>query len=120
MEITIFVDGDGQFVVGEFEGGFGFICGGKRASMAAFIGFDEDPLNIMFIGHGVFDATDFDAEPRAAVIAFDGDDGEMFFVAGVNGIGVEFFHGFAAAMWVDTGIEDHTDLVTAVFTDVEF
>ncbi len=55
VEITVFV-GRNHFVVGgEGEGYDGLVAGLEGFALAAFFGFDVDPLDVVFGGHGVFD-----------------------------------------------------------------
>ena len=93
------------------------MSGTEVAELTAVFGLEVDEVNVVFVGHGVRFGTDGDA---VGVLALAGDDGYMFLVRGVDGIGLEFLHRLATAFGGHTGVNDAQDDVPANRTAIKF
>ena len=93
MEVAVFIDCNGLAgAYADFR--FGFAIVGEVNADAAIFGFYDDECNVVFGGHGVSNAAYFHFD---FAIVDASNHGDVFFAAGVYGVGDEFFHRFAAA-----------------------
>lgn len=67
-------------------------------SLIAFLGFQGNPFDIVFIKHGMGNGTNLDRHE----VFLDFNDGDVFFLGCINGIRNDFLHLFAAANDRDT------------------
>ena len=83
VEVAVFVGGEDGF--GDGEVGFGFVIGGELFLLEAGLGFQDDPLDVVFGDHRVGYGADFDGDVVAVLL----DLGDVFFLGGVGGVGNE-------------------------------
>jgi len=91
--VAIGIDLEDDFVIGEGEAGPGGIPWLKEGEPAAFGGEEEDPFDVVIGIHRVDDLADLDVDPA---LGFD-EGGDVLLLGGVDFVGPQLFHRFAAA-----------------------
>ena len=85
MEVAVLIGRDDGLRDGEV--GFRLLAGLQVLLLETGGGFQEDPLDVMGFQHGVFHGSDFDDHMISLVL----DDGYVFLVGTVGGVGEDFF-----------------------------
>lgn len=107
---------DGFVVLGHDEMRFRRVAGIKFFSLPAALGLQVNPVNLVFVRHGVAGAADFDDD----FVAFSFDDRHVFFRSATVFVHLQFFHFFAAAHHGHAGVMDHPGDVAADFAYDKF
>jgi hypothetical protein len=116
VEIAVRVGRDDFVIGGEGECCLGFVACLEAFALAALRGVEIDPLDQMLFGHGMLDGTDLDGHGGSG----NGDDGDVLLFRGIDRVGHEFGHFFAAADHLCSGGMNHADKIAALFAHIEF
>ena len=120
MEIAIRIHRNRHLILVHEERRFGLIRGRECATMTTLIRLDKDPVDQMRLGHGMRYAANRDEDANTTIIRFDRHDGKMLFTARFDGIRHKFNHIIATTHRIDTGILNHADQISAMFTNIKF
>ena len=115
MEVAVGVNRH-RLLLAQVEHRCRLVTGLEVLAQAAVLGLDVDPLDQVLLHHGVIHRAHVDGQN--AVLVFG--DGQVLLTAGLDGVGLQSLHLFAAAHHGDTGVVDSFDKVAAVTADKEF
>lgn len=110
MEVAVFIGGEDGFGNGEI--GLRFVCGREVFLLETSLGFQDNPLDVMDVQHGVCYGADFDGDVVAVLF----DHGDMLLICSVGGVGGDgcfvFDYGFGRDDLVVDFVEVHGVLLS--------
>ena len=114
MEVAVGVSRKRLFI-SEGKGHNGRLADRQALALTALVGLEIDPKDAMLLGHRMLHA----ANGHGNGIPFNGNDGNMLFVAGLYHTGLQLGHFFAAAHHGNTCIVDHADQISAMLANIK-
>ena len=121
MQIAVGIDCQRLFFILEHKAYVGLAAGEKLAELAALIGLQPDPLDVVDIYHGVIHRADIDGDSAI----FKGDNGDVLFDAGLHRVGKDGFKGFGQRLGAVDAVNELTlgigkELIFPVFVSSWF
>ena len=114
MQVAVSVDRHRLFAA-QLKHRLGRLPGGKIAELSAVFRLHKEPLDVVYIHHGVLHRTHRNREGAAGKLCHR----QMLFAAGFHGVGEQLLHLFAAADQRDACVVDGGDQVATVLTDIK-
>ncbi len=111
MQIAVFVCRDDLITLREREYGYRLIARFQGLALAALLGLQHDPLDVVRVQHGMLHSADADGHD----LAVDLDDRYMLFSCRVSRVREQELHLLAAALSAHAGVVDVRDDVAAMF-----
>ena len=114
MQVAVSVDRHRLFAA-QLKHRLGCLTGGEVAELSAVFGLHKEPLDVVYIHHGVLHRTHRDGEGAAGKLCHR----QMLFAAGFHRVGEQLLHLFAAADQRNPCVVDGGDQIATVLTDIK-